>query len=320
MTHTIAFHTPPAAPKWRRWLVYSPLARILIFMLLFGGLAMLMRWATLAAGWTVKDSPPAIGTLGILLRQLVPSIAAYLMLVLLLERRRPTELLVAKPVRDLSAGLLAGVVLITTVIGTLWLAGVYQVSGNHLSADIARAFWVGSVGAAIAEELLFRGVLFRATEEGLGTIAALVVSALFFGLAHYGNKNATVWSSVAIAVEAGLLLGLVYHVWRSLPVCIGLHAGWNFVQGPVFGSAVSGHGGESWLRAELRGPEWLTGGAFGVEASVVAVAVCVLASLLMLRLARQRATLVPWRPLRRAPAAAPAAPHNLSMPAESPPC
>ena len=67
-----------------------------------------------------------------------------------------------------------------------------------------------------------RQILFRLTEEGLGTWVALVVSALFFGFMHAGNPGATAWSSVAISIEAGLLFGLLYHVTRSLWWCICL--------------------------------------------------------------------------------------------------
>jgi uncharacterized protein len=60
-------------------------------------------------------------------------------------------------------------------------------------------------------------------------------------------------------------------VTKSLPLCMGVHMGWNFTQGAVFGSAVSGTSTGSWLKGSFTGPDWLTGGAFGVEGSVVTV-------------------------------------------------
>lgn len=93
---------------------------------------------------------------------------------------------------------------------------------------------MAGLGAGIGEEILFRGVLFRIVEEGLGTWAALLVSALFFGAVHLGNPGATLWSSATIAIEAGLLFGLLYHVTRSLYLCMGVHAAWNFMQGTVY--------------------------------------------------------------------------------------
>ena len=67
-------------------------------------------------------------------------------------------------------------------------------------------------------------MLFRIVEEGLGTWWALAISALLFGAIHIANPGATLWSSAAIAIEAGLLFGLLYHVTRSLPLCMGVHA------------------------------------------------------------------------------------------------
>jgi len=140
-------------------------------------------------------------------------------------------------------------------------------------------------------------VLFRVTEEGLGTWAALLISALFFGFAHAGNPGATAWSSAAIAIEAGLLFGLLYHVTRSLPVCMGLHAAWNFCQGTVYGIPVSGLKADGWLVSTRTGPDWLSGGVFGAEASVVALTLCLLCSAALLALALRRHTLVApsWR-------------------------
>jgi hypothetical protein len=91
---------------------------------------------------------------------------------------------------------------------------------------------------------------------------------------HAGNPGATAWSSTAISIEAGLLFGLLYHVTRSLWWCIGLHAGWNFVQGAIFGIPVSGIAVDGVLDSHLQGPDWLDGGGFGAEASVLTVLTC----------------------------------------------
>ena len=95
---------------------------------------------------------------------------------------------------------------------------------------------------------------------------------LGIGLVHIANENATLWSSIAIAIEAGLLLGAAYKWAGTLWLPIGIHWAWNFAQGNIFGFAVSGEkAGESLLQARIEGAGWLTGGAFGAEASVVAV-------------------------------------------------
>ena len=91
---------------------------------------------------------------------------------------------------------------------------------------------------------------------------------------HISNDNATLWSSLAIAIEAGLLLGAIYKYSGTLWMPIGVHWAWNFSQGNIFGFKVSGtDAGSSLLYSDVSGSEWLTGGAFGAEASVIAVVV-----------------------------------------------
>ena len=176
------------------------------------------------------------------------------------------------------------------VFGVLWLAGAYQVNGTNEDVHWAQGLFATGLVAAVSEEISFRGVLYRLVEERFGFRWALGVSAALFGALHFANPGATLWSCFAIAVEAGVLLGVVFHVTRSLWTCIGLHMAWNFLEGTVFGSAVSGSGGKhSLLAATFPGPDWLTGGRFGVEASVLTVALSIAASITLLAAQRRRA-------------------------------
>ena len=120
--------------------------------------------------------------------------------------------------------------------------------------------------------ILFRGILFRWIDEKWGFVAALVVSAVLFGAMHLGQPGSTWWSSLAIAVEAGLLLGAAYKGSGTLWLPVGIHWSWNFFQGNIFGFAVSGgDAGVSLLQAATSGPDILTGGVFGAEASILTV-------------------------------------------------
>ncbi|NTW02788.1 MAG: CPBP family intramembrane metalloprotease, partial [Oscillochloris sp.] len=93
------------------------------------------------------------------------------------------------------------------------------------------------------------------------------------GVAHILNPEATLWGALAITIEAGILFGTAYMFTRSLWFVFGLHTAWNFLQGPVFGINISGSNlvHESLLIPSIQGPDLLTGGAFGIEASLVAV-------------------------------------------------
>jgi membrane protease YdiL (CAAX protease family) len=295
----IAFTTPPAAPRWKRWLLFSPLARIVIFVLLFMALSFALGALLRPLGWLGKDAPATLHALAQFLMRAVPALLAYLLLVRFVERRAVTELAPRRLLPDGALGTLAGLLLFSAVVGILYLLGSYHVTGTNPDAPWVPALLMVGLGAGIGEEIICRGVLFRIVEEGLGSWWALVISALFFGAAHIANPGATLWSSAAIAIEAGLLLGMIYHVTRSLSLCMGLHAAWNFAQGTIYGIPVSGTAADGWLVSTRSGPDWLSGGVFGAEASVIALSVSLLCSLALLAVALRRGSIVPFRPRAR---------------------
>jgi len=170
----------------------------------------------------------------------------------------------------------------------LWMAGVFHPTGRGSIAPLAAGFLTAFL-AAISEEIIFRGFLFRLTQKLGGMWGALAVTSILFGAAHAANKGATVGSSVAIALEAGILLGAAYALTQRLWLPIGLHLGWNFAEGSIFGMSVSGRAREgSLMTGELHGNTLLTGGAFGPEASIVAVVVCLTAAIYLLWKATHR--------------------------------
>jgi hypothetical protein len=137
-----------------------------------------------------------------------------------------------------------------------------------------------------------RGVVFRILEQWLGSWIALFLSAAIFGLLHLLNPGATLLNAAAIMFEAGILLAAAYMLTRRLWLCIGIHFAWNFTQGGVFSAAVSGGASTDLLQSKLVGAEWLTGGTFGVEASAVALALCVCAGLVLVIAAKRKGNFV----------------------------
>lgn len=194
--------------------------------------------------------------------------------------------------RELGVGLFLGFLLFASIVAIVRAMGGYRISGFvgwYTFWNMAAAF---AIAPGVIEEILFRGLLFRYVERIAGSWIALVLSGALFGFAHYANPNGGVVPAIAIALEAGIMLGAVYMLTRRLWAAIGVHMAWNFTQGWIFGLPVSGIDDPGLISAKLTGPEWLTGGAFGLEASVVAMVVATGAGLVLLWMAHKRGRFV----------------------------
>ena len=206
----------------------------------------------------------------------------------LTERRPVMELALKRTWGDLGLGLLLGILYFGLVVGLMALAGSYAITGAKFNALPQLEAFLGFLMVAAYEEIIFRGILFRLIDDRWNTAVALIVSALFFGAVHLFNPGATLWSGLAIAIEAGLLLGAAYKYSGTLWLPIGIHWAWNYVQGNILGFAVSGTSvSDKVFSPIISGPDWITGGVFGAEASVPAVVIGVLLTVILL-FARKR--------------------------------
>jgi uncharacterized protein len=218
------------------------------------------------------------------------------------KRFRDAGLAAHRAPGDLVKGFLLGAVLLSVVVGTLALLGSYRIDGLFpLPSGSGRVERFGLATlllflAALTEEVKLRAILFRLLEQCLGTWVALGLSAAAFGFAHWNNPGATIWSSLAIAIEGGVLLAALYAATRSLWIPIGVHWGWNLLEGPVWGTGVSGNQVGALFRGVISGPAWLTGGDFGPEAGVPALIVGVIAGVLAVVWMVRRGQLIagPW--------------------------
>lgn len=206
-------------------------------------------------------------------------LGSYALIVRLIERRSAGEIALSGGLVQLPAGAVTGIGLMASVYLILW-AMKLAAFGPGAGFDGIAAGAIVAFLAAMFEELLFRAILFRIVEQSLGTGAALLVSAAAFGLIHGFNPGATAFSDAAIAIEAGLMLAIAYALTRNLWFAIGIHAGWNFAEGNLFGAQVSGlKVSSSLVHATLTGSVRFTGGDFGPEASIVSICVCSFAAL-----------------------------------------
>ena len=186
------------------------------------------------------------------------------------EKESAKDLPMYRMAANSGVGFGIGILYFLIVTGVIALLGGYKVGSIEFDWKALTMSLFSFLVVAVGEEVLFRGIVFRMLDQQWGTVAALILSALIFGFVHITNSNATVWSSVAIAVEAGLLLGAAYKWAGNLWLPIGIHWAWNFFQGPIFGFAVSGNGTDSLIKPVIEGSDWLTGGSFGAEASIPA--------------------------------------------------
>lgn len=260
-----------------RFIAKYTLARALVFTLpLLAALIALQQLIALIS----HQMPRSMRLLWLLPAELLYSalmLWLYCRAVRYFERRDVAELARDGAGRRAAAGIVLGAALFSVVFALLALGGHVRHAGLGSFTALPTQAAV-SIAAAVGEELIFRGSIFRIAEERLGTAAALVISAVLFGLMHGANAGATPVSTAAIALEAGVLLGIAYTASRSLWLTIGLHFGWNFTEGGIFGTTVSGGQTHGLIDTALAGPPLVTGGAFGPEASIIAVAVCLTAA------------------------------------------
>ena len=288
--------TPPAVkPLWRRILDF-PLVALVVAVALF-------ILANAIAFQIGKLLPPMDPNARLALRAAI-GIAivwtVYKLAIRHLGERPRDDLRLADAPRGLGIGLLFGAVLFSAVVGVAAIADVYNIVGEGGTSDLVRLLIAVAILPGFMEELLFRGIMFRWIEELGGSWVALLLTSALFGLGHFYNPNATAFSSFAIALEAGVLLGGAYMLTRNLWMAIGLHAAWNFTQGWIFDVPVSGTNQDGMVEAQLSGPELLSGGAFGLEASVIAMVLATAAGVALVVLAIKRGELMqPWWVRRR---------------------
>lgn len=191
-------------------------------------------------------------------------------------------------------GQLAGGTLMGVLSAVLAVAVMVAAGGARLQLDPARSMEALLQGAylflfvALIEETLFRGFVFQRLIAGTNAWIAQIALALLFASSHWGNaemSGATLfWASVELFLAA-ILLGLAYLRTRSLALPVGIHLGWNWAQGHLLGFGVSGFEYAGWFQPVLAPgrPAWVTGGQFGLEATVFAVASDLLLILLLWR-------------------------------------
>jgi membrane protease YdiL (CAAX protease family) len=191
--------------------------------------------------------------------------------------------------RHLGAGLLIGALTLGLAVGIAMIFGGLSFDLDSQSSEaIGRTMGLSLVIFAVAaafEEALFRGYILQTfTRAGLAWLA-IALTSIFFGMVHLGNPGANLISSLNTAL-AGIWFGVAYLKTRDLWFPFGIHLAWNWMQGAFFGIEVSGQTeipSAPLLQVIDRGPAWLTGEAYGVEAGIVST-VAIIVSIVVIML------------------------------------
>lgn len=221
-------------------------------------------------------------------------ISVYCVFYKLLEKRKIYELSLNKIGKDLSIGISTGFGLISLCVGILYLLGYFEIySFNEFSGILLPLTLL--LSAALFEEIIFRGIIYRILEERFGTNIALS-QALFFGILHYGNVNATI-TSVWFVIVLGVVLSLLYTYTQRLWLPFFFHFSWNFAQ-IVYGTPLSGDTNfNALISSKFNGPSLFIGSEFGIEDSLFSILFMTLLAFFLYWICKKNGNLKPLIPV-----------------------
>ncbi|MED5451621.1 MAG: CPBP family intramembrane glutamic endopeptidase [Candidatus Neomarinimicrobiota bacterium] len=288
---------PVVKKGWLRALIFMPIWFLTMMVVVGGGTVLMMVLAGVdmqdpasvegyAAGMDSMDFASPM-MLAMSLLQITASFAAiwFMMTVFNKEPLTNIGLSIKDRGQEMLAGLGAALLFIGGIFLILWCFGAITVTGAvGLKPGVMMVSLMLFV-AAFDEEIVFRGYVLNNLMDSMNRWWALGVSSVVFALMHAGNPN--VWSTFVPMTElfaAGFILGISYTFTKNLWFPTFFHFGWNFFQG-LFGFEISGMGVDSWkaIAHENSGqvPDIISGGAFGIEGSVISLCCTILGTYLI---------------------------------------
>ena len=268
-------------------ILYFPLTKIIIGLVVLGGI--------IGIGQVFIQKILKVISIDTDLRNFIGGIFVAILAILsyslfykFYEKREITEFSKKDIVKNLTIGVILGALLQSLTILVIYLKGGYTIVSVNPISFIIPPLTIGFT-SAIFEEILMRGIIFRITEEKLGSYIALIISAVLFGMMHLANPNSSLTAGIGLAIQAGLLLGASFIYSRSLWLPIAIHFAWNFTQSAIFGANVSGNKiSKTLVTSRIEGAEWFTGGQFGPEGSIQATLFCLIATIIFMILSSKQ--------------------------------
>ena len=178
-------------------------------------------------------------------------------------------------IRKVGVGWLVSALYLFTILICLFVTRHYSVAHFNFNLDHQLSWLSIFLLAAVIEEIITRGIVFRLITDKWNVVAGLVVSSIVFGLVHLFNPNATALSCLRIAITGGWLCGIAYAYHRTLWVPIGIHWAWNYMQSNIFEHSVPGSALNSppILILASKGVKFPAGIEFDTEVSIISTAI-----------------------------------------------
>jgi len=203
------------------------------------------------------------------------------------ENRKAHELSFNKFSIELGFGAALAVIAITFFVIVNYLLGYYSIEKFNSFGNVVFMFF-DQLKVGFIEELLFRVILFKLTEEILGSWSAIAIQGVLFGFAHSGNPNASIYTTIALIIAFSIFFAAGFMMTRRIWFIFGFHWFWNFFQAGIFGIQNSGHIQPSLITPNIDGPIWITGGDWGAELSVISIVILFSVSLYFVKIVSQR--------------------------------
>jgi uncharacterized protein len=278
----------------RQTILHHPVIRMIAGLALTLGIGLAaMYGAQQLLGLTTlpdSDKDPISGTIFAAL-----VCAIYILLYRRYENRPVTELSARNLPQNLLAGILIGASLAGAIVFIQFLAHDLNILSTHHFLPLLPNLWNTFVNSIVAEVLIV-GILFRLTEDWLGTYPALILLFILFFVLHITAPGATILNATCVALHAALLCPTVYIYTRSLWTSISLHFAWDFSFAALYGASINGNTmGNSLMTTSTTGPNWLTGGYFGPQGSLQAGLLCLLFGIFLLKLSKKHRLIDPSR-------------------------
>jgi hypothetical protein len=251
--------------------------KIVLYFVLLGLIAAgTMEYVLPALNMSLDSAPSLARTLTTGVVNFLAMSVPAMLLMGLIDRKTPAAMGLGRQgsMADfLTGGLVGGFIFAMALVAAV--SGGFAQINPDLSKLSMQAMALSGLGVTLAsagEEVMMRGFVLQELMSKFSTAASVVVSSLLFTALHGGalvQSNMAAVGALNIFL-ASVLLSLAYLATRSLWLPIGIHAGWNVMQGPVLGINVSGNDlASGWQPVTFSGPEMMTGGSFGFEASVL---------------------------------------------------